>query len=815
LQKLSLETALKTFVCEKIAQTKILVWYDEGATLAHVIERVIPSSTELIVFRGSYLQIREKIEKDGNLSKCRVIYIPQPPLKKSWLKDYELFGERIELDLPTLLRDTFHLNSTLESNNLLTPQNCRRLALKWNHILGEIEPPITLEQLEEASISALLDQTSRFDLKKTIMQFLEYPDETLQKLEKSGLSNFLLKILKRNGLLAIEVLDPKRIAASILLSELLLSSENIEATPYQNILPDLKTRSYWAEIVHDWAQNASSLDSFFGWSRITETDYDIKDAIKGHSGIEKSEAFQIVDQVLLEEVQSRIQDNAIEGLIKNARYIEHLSNERLTKIWSREGKTKEWSTLSKIISLLDKIEHSLQALDNKAIIGNYFDDLWIVDQLFREISSHINELWGSLSPSIEDSVKEKYQQWLQKTNVALAENLEETRKWPIQQYKSQVTFWKDYIKPKEKLCLFVLDALRYELQKRLMTYLESINHKAKLTPMLSSLPSITEVGMTALLPNSKLDINISKEKIQVLADGEIIENKKDRLEWIKKKYTGRVATVDMSNLRKDNKNVTGHLGEVDLLIVSDLDIDKAGGNVSNDLLEYFDKLLGRIINAIDVVTTLGFNKVIIATDHGFLSIPKPESVKVIEDFSEKGVFATRRFAIGKPQTNEDAIILPLKNLGYSSREDILLPKGISYLPRQGPRENYIHGGLSLQECCIGVIEVETKTKKKRVSVIAEAPEPISSKIFRIKLIPKSEELFPIHRMVKASLYFHGDKIGESEQIEVSNQARDLIMKLSKTKGVGTVELKIEDVITKETVFRKEIRVSLEGYEDLF
>jgi hypothetical protein len=798
-----------------MTQTKILVWYDEGATLAPVIERVIPSSTELIVYKGSYLQIREKIEKEGNLSKSRVIYIPRLPLKKSWLRDYELFGERIELDLPKLLRDIFQLNSTLESNTLLTPSNCRRLALKWNHVLGEIEPPVTLEKLEEASISALLDQTSSFDLKKTIMQFLEYPDETQQKLEKSGLNNFLLKILRKNGLSTIEILDPKRIAASILLSELLLTAENIDATAFQNILPDVKTRSYWAEIVHDWAQNACSINSFFKWSKITESDYDIKDAIKGHLGIEKSEAFQIVDQILLEEVQSRIQDNAIEGLTKNARYIEHLSSERLTKIWSREGKTKEWSTLSKIIYLLDKIEQSLQTLDRKAIIGNYFDNLWIVDQLFREISSHINDLWESLSPSIEDAVKEKYQQWLQKTNVALAENLEETRRWPIQQYKFQVTFWKDYIKPKEKLCLFVLDALRYELQKRLMANLETMNHKAKLTPMLSSLPSITEVGMTALLPNSKIDITILKEKIQVLADGEIIENKKERLEWIKKKYTGKAATVDMSDLRKDNNNVMGNLGEVDLLIVSDLDIDKAGGNVSNDLLEYFDKLLVRISNAIDIVATLGFNKVIIVTDHGFLSIPKPEFVNVIEDFSEKGLVATRRFAIGKPQANKDAIIIPLKNLGYSSQDDILLPKGISYLPRQGPKENYIHGGLSLQECCIGVIEVETKTKKKRVSVTAEAPEPISTKIFRIKLIPKAEELFPIPRTVKASLYFHGEKIGESEQIELSSQAKDIIMKLSKTKGIDAVELKIEDVLTKETVFRKEIRVSLEGYEDLF
>lgn len=798
-----------------MAQTKMLVWYDEGATLSPVIEKVIPKSSELIVYTGSYLQIRKEIERDGNLSKSRVIYVPQAPLKQSWLRDYELFGEKIELNLPKVLRDEFQLSSTLESNALLTPSNCRRLVLKWNHVLAEIEPPITLEQLEEASISALLEQASRFDLKKAILQFLECPDEIQQKLEKAGLKSAFLKILKRHGLPASEELDPKKIAASILLSELLLNAENIQDMPYQNILPETNARRFWAAIVHDWAQNASSLTSFFKWSRITEADYDIKDAIRGRAGIEKSEAFQTIDQVLLEEVQSRIQDNAVEGLLKNSKYIQDLAKERLTKIWSREGKTKEWSTLSKIISLLERIEQSLQELDKKTVLAKYFDDLWIVDQLFREISSHVNELWGSLSPSIEDSVKERYQHWLQKINNALADNLQETCKWPMQEYKSPATFWKDYIKPREKLCLFMLDALRYELQKRLITNLESTNHKAKLNQMLSALPSITEVGMAALLPNTRVDVQVSKGIIQVLIDGEIIKNKKDRLEWIKKKYKGKVAAIDLSDLRTEKQNATTNLSEADLLIISDIDIDKAGGYVSNDVLEYFDKLLSRIINAIDTVAALGFNKVIVVTDHGFLTIPNPESVKVIEGFSEKGLVATRRFAIGKPQTNEDAIILPMKNLGYSSHDDILLPKGISYLPRQGPKENYIHGGLSLQECCIGMIEVETKTKKKRVGVAAEVPEPISTKIFRIKLIPKAEELFPVPRTVKANLYFHGENIGSSEQIDISNQPKELIMKLDKTKGIASVELKIEDVLTKETIFRKEVKVALEGYEDLF
>jgi len=812
---MSLETALKAFVSERMEQTKMLVWYDEGATLSVIIEKVIPKSTELIVYKGSYIQIREEIEKDGNLSKSRVIYIPQPPLKQSWLRDYELFGEKIELDLPKILREIFQLKSTLESNTLLSAANCRRLTPKWNQVIGEVEPPITLEQLAEALVSILFDQTTKFDPKIAVLQFLQSPEELQPKLEKSGLKNVFLKILRRNGLPAIDELDPKKISASILLSELLANAEIIPDTPYQSILPEANFRKYWAGAVHEWAQNADYLGSFFKWSGVTEIDYDIKDAIKGHAGIEKSEAFQAVDQALLEEVQCRIQNNAVDGLIENATYIKGLAKERLKKIWSREGKTREWSTLEKIIFLLEKIEQSFQDIKCETILSKYFDDLWIIDQRFREVSSHVQELWGSLDPSIEDSVKERYQKWLQKTNDAFAESLQKALKWPIQQYRSQTTFWKDFIKPREKTCLFVLDALRYELQKRFITNLESTNHKAKLTPMLSSLPPITEVGMTAILPNAKLDINLSKDKIQVFVDGQLIENKQDRLEWIKKKYNGKVVAIDLSDLRTEKQNSTGNLSDADLLIISDLDIDKAGAYVSNDLLVYFDQLVDRITNAIDTVAALGFNKVVIVTDHGFLSIPKPESVKVIKDFSEKGLVATRRFAIGKPQSNKDAIVLQLKNLGYGSQDDILLPRGLAFLPRQGPKENYIHGGLSLQECCIGVIEVETKTKKKRVSVTAEVPEPISTIIFRIKLIPKAEELFPVPRTVKANLYFNGENIGASEQVDISNQTKELTMKLNKTKGVDRVDLKIEDVLTKETVFQKEIRVALEEYEDLF
>jgi hypothetical protein len=333
--------------------------------------------------------------------------------------------------------------------------------------------------------------------------------------------------------------------------------------------------------------------------------------------------------------------------------------------------------------------------------------------------------------------------------------------------------------------------------------------------MLASLPSITEVGMPALLCQNSYNLESINGQIKVFLDGKIISGKEDRENYLKDKYKEDITFLNLNELSQELSLLSEQLSEAIIVVVSDLEIDKAGRFLSENILEHFDKLLEIIEKGVETVTLLGFQKIIITTDHGFLIIPDPQGIENIEGFSEQGLVVSRRYALGKPPRCNDCISLPLKNIGYEGEGEILLPKGIKYLPRKGPKEIYIHGGLSLQECCIGVLEIKPKIVGKRVNVRAEISEPISSKFVRVKMIPQTTELFPIPRNVKTQLIHKGKVVGESEPVELLRQASEIYMKLEETKDVKSVELRLIDVLTKEIIFSKYIEVTIGDYDDLF
>jgi len=145
---------LRDLLSDRLEENRLLVWYDPGGTLEPIVEHSVPRQTQLIKYGGSFLKLRIQIEQEGHLGKKRIIYIPTKPQKQSWIKDYELFGEKMELNLPKILREKFKLQTTERTQVLFTPSNCKRLSESWNQVLKNIKLPLTMVQLEEAIIDA-------------------------------------------------------------------------------------------------------------------------------------------------------------------------------------------------------------------------------------------------------------------------------------------------------------------------------------------------------------------------------------------------------------------------------------------------------------------------------------------------------------------------------------------------------------------------------------------------------------------------------------------------------------------------------------
>ncbi len=810
----NLKEAIRNILNKKFSENRIGVWYDPGGTIEPIIDQTIPQDVVLIKYEGSYLQIRAKIEKAGHVGKKRLIYIPRTPPTPSWLRDYELFGERIEASLPKLLYENFGLRAKPDLAAILTPANCRRLASKWDEVLGRVKPPLDEQKLKESLIAALLDQSSRFDAQKAVLKFLAYPEDVKKRLENSGLKQTFLTLLHRNGLPSMDELDAKRIAATLLLSELIFNSEGVEEKGLETVLAEKKFRKFWSDAVHEWAANATLVESFLQWSQTIESEYNIKKKITGVRRIEDVESFKAVDDALLEEIEARVATEGAKGILKNAEFIEKIVEARKNKVWAREGKIKEWKVLRRAVDLLRAIESSLAkvAQGNVSFTEAYFQQGWRLDQIYRELASLEKEVRYSVRSTFIEPAAQKYQILLEKTNKAFTEEVATLKRWPPEGVLSQTSFWKERVKPHRKLCVFLLDALRFELQKRLLEMLKEKGHKVKHTAMLSSLPSITEVCMTSLLPHEgKTQLEPVDEELFIVLDGKKIKSKEDRLEVLKRTYKDQIVFLELDRMKDDPQSLRKEVGGARILVVTDREIDKAGTFISGDLLDYLDILLEKVIMGVEKTALIGYPKAIITTDHGFLIIPEPDKVKTVESFSGKGLTVSRRYAIGRPPKVEGCFTLSLRDIGYESDGEILFPESIYYLPKAGAREVYIHGGVSLQECCIGVLEVEPRGVGERVNVRAEVSEPITTRIFRVKLVPLSTSLSPIPRKVKVELWSKGELIGEQKEMELLQEAKELWLKLQKIPKI--VEVKVRDADTQEVIYEKSVPVALEGYDE--
>lgn len=811
----TLKEAIRDKLNKKFSETNMIIWHDAGGTIEPIIDQTIPQNADLIKYEGSYLQIRAQIEKEGDLRKKRLIYVPQKPLKPSWLRDYELFGEKIETNLPKLLHEAFGLSAKPDLATILTPANCRRLASKWVEVLDRAEPPLSEEKLKEGLVAALLDQSSRFDVRKAVVTFLGYPEDIEKRLEKSGLKRLFLRLLHRNGLPSMDELDAKRTAATLLLSELISNSEGIEEKGLEAVLAKKKFREFWSDAVHEWAANATLVKSFLQWSKTVESEYNIKERIAGVKGIEDVESFKAVDDTLLDEIQARVGNKGTKGILENAQFIENTAKARENKVWTREGMIKEWTVLIRATDLLKGIEHSLTKIESgeAASVETYFNQLWHLDQIYREIASMEKEVSYSIRSNLIDPVVQRYQVWLEKVNKVFTEEVAAIGVWPPPGVVRQDSFWKEFVKPRHKLCIFLLDALRYELQKRLIELLKQKGHKVKHTDMLSSLPSITEVCMPSLLPRKgQIELETLDGQLTVTINGQKIKSKQDREDFLKRTYKNKIAFLKLDELKGDPQILLKEVEGATILVVMDREIDKAGTFISGDLLDYMDTLLEKVRTGAETAALLGYPKIIITTDHGFLIIPNPEKVKTVKSFPDKGLSVSRRYAVGHPPEVEGCFTMPLQKVGYESDGEILLPHGISYLPKRGAKEIYIHGGMSLQECCIGVLEVEPQGLGERVDVKIELSKPITTQIFRVKLAPVSTHLFPIPRKVKVELWAKGELVGQQRPIELSQEPEEMWLRLEKI--VKDVEIRVRDIDTQVVIHTEIVPVALEGYDGL-
>lgn len=349
---------------------------------------------------------------------------------------------------------------------------------------------------------------------------------------------------------------------------------------------------------------------------------------------------------------------------------------------------------------------------------------------------------------------------------------------------SQYNFYKKEVEPSEqKLAVIISDALRYEVGVELMNALNSDpKNVAQQRFMLASVPSKTSVGMANLLPGK--DYKFSNGAITI--DDRACDTIERRSTILQRKDSEARAVKFgdvMGKPRVENRDL--FKGKV-VYIYHDV-IDARGDRVvtERDTFSAVEQALQELTRFIKLLhASFNVSKVIVTADHGFLyndfTIEEKDKEKGISD---DPIVAHSRFQIVKEKiTPTLGYVFPLKNTTKFSEDlYVVIPESVNRYSRSGAGNQYVHGGASLQELIVPVIE--STRKREEVSGLV-APTLVSkdlkvvSNILRLIIIqeePVSSNLK--ERTITVGLYKDGELVSNEKELElnkVSEAATDRI-----------------------------------------
>lgn len=435
-----------------------------------------------------------------------------------------------------------------------------------------------------------------------------------------------------------------------------------------------------------------------------------------------------------------------------------LLNARNQSIWVKHTSERQaiWMTADRALQLMIAISDKQERLNAVCksladLFIFYCDDLRKLDHLHRDLERAVVDTYGDLDAldALVDTARQNYLQFIEGTQASFI-NLVQKEGWPVggQTRNTEVfeKFVAPWVKEKKRTAYFLVDALRYELAAELEKEL-STDFTTKLHPVCAQLPTITDVGMAALMPEAdgNLELVIEGDKLVPCLKGRKIVNPSDRLDYIRSLYGDRCHMVDLDDvLTKKSPKLPE---TADLLIVKTLDIDSLAEAKPLEAYRMFPDIIKKLIAGVKKLRKLKFERAIIATDHGFMLLSEREAGDSVGKPPGDWIKVKDRCLLGSGSTSPGTVLFGIEDVGIKGDfANFAIPKTFATFVKG---QLYFHDGLSLQECVLPVISLDlaagSEEKKKVVdwslSYKGGTTELITTRCPMIEVTIRQIELF--------------------------------------------------------------------------
>ncbi|MHB8963916.1 MAG: BREX-1 system phosphatase PglZ type A [Saccharofermentanales bacterium] len=545
--------------------------------------------------------------------------------------------------------------------------------------------------------------------------------------------------------------------------------------------------------------------------------------------------FRLIDQKVISELVEAVATRTIPSNLISS-YI----NRRRDLFWFDEYRHlyEAIDSAACFFQILSEVDLNIVSMQKG--IESYTSSWYQIDQLYRKFIFHVRQAGNSvLFEKLSEQVENHYtNNFLMKLNDRWQNIVEKSPRWDAGPFSLQRWFFdrrvaSPYLNRGKKVCVIVSDALRYEIGEELLRRIRQEDRfEAELGAMLSMLPSYTQLGMAALLPNKELIIAEDNSGV-VYVNGQNSSGLVNRQKILQQGITGKAYVASSEEIMALGRDDARSLfRDNDLVYIFHNRIDSIGDKMESEerVIEAAEETIDDLINMIKKLTNANFTNLLITADHGFIYQNKTlaESDFAGEDATgDEILYRNRRFVIGKGLNDSTSLMkLNPDQIGLSGSLQIQIPKSINRLRLKGSGMRFVHGGASLQEAVIPVIEVNKKRASDignvDVEILRSGSNAITSGQLLVTLYQtdtSTEKLQP--RRLRAGIFTEsGELISDSHEItfdRISENPRDrefpvrfILARQSDAYNGQEVILKLEEKYAGTTTYQeyKSLRYTL-------
>lgn len=777
---------------------RIIFWYDEDKEFADKLDEIVLSNATVISLTGSNNFAVKKLLGVDDTTNNYLVYCPlsYENSEDNWLMDIQLYSEEFRADLISIWMDEMGIPATPALRKQV--KHYRKYFNAKNRrdkIIAQKKAPEVPAQLHMAVMGALggiKDVTPAAIIKEVLKAGLDINTNYLYRDFTAYGANqaFWSMVQQGTGYVAVE--PEIRHLATHLLMTAATRTMRLEYLAGLDEFISSAHQAYCYDFVSDWL-HSEDCNQLYEIATVIEEELKLpKRFMKLEvEDIVDTEIFPCLHEVILIKLMKEISDHIIDVDV-----IKRTVEKRRTCMWYDEVKDFYEGVLQVANMQAFYKEHitGFHTADAKGVWRQYTTEYYKMDTYYRLFHKSYGESLKSYNANLHDlfshvldKVEGLYKNWFLGQLGGNWHNVcsEELQKYGrILEVPQQIDFYNTRIKNADsRVFVIISDALRYEVAATLTEQLRrETQSKVELHSMQGVFPTITKFGMAALLPHKQLQVEYNGSIVKVLADGQATDsNYRDKILNAANPESVALKYNDLVSAKRAERSALVKGKEV--VYIYHYTIDEASHTADTLVFPACDDAIVELKNLIRIIVNdFGATNIIITADHGFLYTHNPltEDDKVDKSgFVDRIVEYGRRFAIMKKDSHPE-YLQQVKFLDGSSEYEAYAPKENVRIKMNGGGLNFVHGGISLQEICVPVIEYhylrnqskeylrnKNKYDTKPVEVgLLSATHKISNMIFSLNFYQK-EPVGDNREAATYQLYFtdsSGKQISDIQKI---------------------------------------------------